>query len=136
MTLILNLKIPVFLNLLVWHERPAWSMPHVFPDFGILFIDTWYGSLDGGSAHCKASAYTRQQRKTSMSWVGFQTIISVLEWQKTVHALDCAAIMISSILEWVKLHFMASPENCVWNTIEYPWFVILFVLDQYYFAGQ
>jgi hypothetical protein len=54
-------------------------------------------------------------KQLSPCWSGrvFQTVISMLEWQKTVHASDCVATVISNILECMKLHFMANPENCL-----------------------
>jgi hypothetical protein len=47
-------------------------------------------SLDGGSARLRAATYTQ----TSMSPVGFEPTMSVLERAKTVHASDRAATVI------------------------------------------
>jgi len=56
----------------------------------------WYHSLNGGSAHRKASTYTGQHNTekcghTSMPLAGFEATIPVIERSKTIRALDRAA---------------------------------------------
>jgi hypothetical protein len=52
-------------------------------------------SLDGGSVLRKASTYTQNKRtQASMPEVGFEPTIPVFERAKTVHALNCASIVI------------------------------------------
>jgi hypothetical protein len=52
--------------------------------------------LDRGSAHRKASNYKQNKRtQTSVPLVGFEPTILVFEREKTVHALDFAADVIS-----------------------------------------
>jgi hypothetical protein len=49
--------------------------------------------LGGGSARRKAAAYT-EQTQTTMPQVAFKFTTPVVEWVKTVHALDRAATVI------------------------------------------
>jgi len=54
-------------------------------------------SLDGESAHCKASTYTWQHntekcRHTFIPQVGFKLTIPVFSWSKTTWSLSCSAI--------------------------------------------
>jgi hypothetical protein len=66
-------------------------------------------SLDGGSAHRKASTYTRDstntvKTQTFMSAVGLQPTIAVLERASTVHASDRAATLIGLREYWMLIN--------------------------------
>jgi hypothetical protein len=59
-------------------------------------------TLDGGSAHRKASAYAGQHDQNkriqiSMPRVGFEPTIPAFERAKTVHALDRTASVIGTV---------------------------------------
>jgi hypothetical protein len=54
-----------------------------------------YNSLDGGSAHHKASTYTQEDTnteniQTSMLRVGFEPTTPLVDWAKPVYSLDQA----------------------------------------------
>jgi hypothetical protein len=44
----------------------------------------------------KTTQTQKKRTQPSMTRVGFEPTISVFEWAKTVHALDCAATVIGS----------------------------------------
>jgi hypothetical protein len=58
--------------------------------------------LNGGSAHRKAATYTQNNTNTQLTHtdtmlrVGFEPMIPVIEWAKTVQALDSAVTVIDS----------------------------------------
>jgi hypothetical protein len=95
--------------------------------------------LDGWSACHKAATDTGQKkhRQTSMPWVGFEPMIPAFEWLKTLHALDCAATVISCetwhvLLPLVRgmfyVHFRSFFHSHLWVTLVMMKVLILFIL--------
>jgi hypothetical protein len=84
--------------------QPLWALASFSVSWS---VHSRYDSLDGGSALCKAAAYTQgntnteKRKQTSMPLVGYEPTIPVFEWAKTVHALDRATTMIGNYVMWV-----------------------------------